>query len=97
MNIHDKGTMPDGTAIQIENWHANYDFIAPNSMIAAYPISKYTHAGGFSPKAGEPYRFAFCFKTEADAERAFKALLAGKKTLKDYADRLDNPKYANCL
>jgi len=97
MTIIKKGVMPDGTNIQIEDWHDNYDFMPRASTIASYPISKTTKEGSFAPKAGEQYRFAFDFEDTDSALMAFEALISGSKVLADYRDKIDNSKYADCV
>ena len=89
--------MPDGTNIQIEDWHDDYDFMPKARTIASYPISKTTKEGGFAPKAGERYRFAFNFQDAEEASAAFDTLIAGSKQLADYKDKIENLKYADCV
>ena len=97
MTIIKKGVMPDGTNIQIEDWHDNYNFMPRASTVASYPISKTTKEGSFAPKAGEQYRFAFNFEDADSALMAFETLISGSKVLADYRDKIDNPKYADCV
>lgn len=53
MKVLETGAMPDGTKIQIEDWHENYKFLAPASTLGAYPISKVDLDGQFAPKKVE--------------------------------------------
>ena len=94
MIIIEKATTPDGSVIQIEDWHKNYKFIPPRSSIGAYAKSKKTKPGAFSPNKNEMYRFGISFDSADEAQAAFDELIDGTKTLKDYASRC---KYGDCL
>lgn len=97
MKVLEKGTMPNGTAIQIEEWHENYSFYPYGSTLASYPKSKMSHEGAFSPKGNQPYRFHFNFNSKQEAKEAFENLKNGITELKDYIDYMHDPKYADCL
>lgn len=97
MKILQKGTMPNGTKIQIEDWSKDYNFKFYSSTLASYPISKTNHKGSFAPKEGKLYRFAFDFKTEEEAKNAFNSLIKGNKSLLDYKEYLNRKEYINCI
>lgn len=89
-----KGVMPDGTAIQIEDWSDVYPDIYPqNNTLAAYPISKWSIPGAFAPKAGEQFRAGFDFPDCRACAKAFEDLTSGTKTLADFVDRLERHEY----
>lgn len=88
--------MPDGTEIQIEDWHDNYT--APYaSTITAYPISKINCSGTYAPKKNARFRAQFDFPSEAETRDAFHTLISGAKKLDDYIPNLHDPKYAGCI
>ena len=97
MKVLENAVMPDGTKIQLEEWHENYDFMPYADGIAAYPVSKANHKGSFSPKYGERYRAGFHFDSTDLAREAFYNLKSGNAVLKDYAKYLWCPEYADCL
>lgn len=96
MKIIKKGTTPGGTPIQIEDWHMSYSFMAEASTLAAYPLSNKTKEGTYAPKAGEKYRFQFNFEDAEECQKAFTALEQGA-SLSEYADKMQNPIYVDCL
>jgi hypothetical protein len=98
MRVIKTNKLPDGTVILIENWNEDYSSVFPaNGTIAAYPISKYTIPGAFSPKAGEIFRAQFDFDSAEQTGEAFNSLVNGEKQLTDYIDRLYYPRHAPCL
>jgi hypothetical protein len=97
MKVLEKGTMPDGTAIQIEEWNETYSFMPFGNVLASYPKSKVSHEGGFAPKGNETYRFSFDFKSNDEAKKAFEELELGTKVLADYKELISIPKYADCI
>lgn len=97
MQVIKRAVMPDGTKIQIEDWHDNYSFIARRGTVAAYPVSKATIPGSFEPSAGVKFRVSFDFDHESDAEQAFNKLVSGEAQLRDFIERMNNPKHAPCL
>jgi hypothetical protein len=98
MKVLQKGIMPDGTHIQIEEWHESYDFIPYGSTMASYPISNRTKPGAFAPKAGEQYRFSFDFSSAEEALKAFKSLESGEAVLSDYRENMsDKMRYGECI
>lgn len=97
MKIIKKGTMPDETSIQIEDWSENYSFHNYADTLASYPISKATHSGTYAPKAGESYRFSFRFGSFEEAEQAFNDLLKGDKDLSDFKHLMNRLEYRNCI
>lgn len=98
MQILEKGIMPDGTVIKIEEWNQDYSFIPYGNTLASYPKSKANHKGSFAPKLDEKYRFQFSFKSNIEAKKAFNDLLLGEKSLIDYKDNFSSDnKYLNCI
>lgn len=65
--------------------------------IASYPISKLTAGGVYGPRGGERYRFEFNFTDAEEAMTAFDNLIAGRNELRDFKDKIDSPKYADCV
>lgn len=84
MKILDKGKMINNTVIQIEDWSEDYKFMPYGSIIAAYPISKHSLDGQFSPKRGRSFRFQIDFNSYEEAKEVFNKLVTGKKSLTDY-------------
>jgi len=97
MKILEKGIMPNGTKIQIEEWNENYSFMPYGRTLASYPKSKVSHKGPFSPKGNVVFRCEFDFKSHEEAKEAFNELLAGTKELVDFKENLYYPKYADCI
>lgn len=89
-----RGIMPDGTAIQIEDWSGVYpDIYLQASTLAAYPVSKWSIPGAFAPKAGEQFRAGFDFRDCRVCAQAFEDLSSGAKTLADFVDCLERREY----
>lgn len=82
-----KNIMPDGTAIQIEDWSKIYSCFIEDSTLAAYPISKWNCKGSFSPKIGKTFRAEFEFNNAKECREAFDSLVSGETTLLDYIDK----------
>ena len=97
MKVITSGIMPDGTAIQIEDWNENYSFMPYGSTLVSYSKSKVSHEGQFSPKGNEIYRFQFDFKNEKDCKIAFDKLISGESVLSDYKEFMYNKKYQDCI
>lgn len=98
MKIIKKGKFPDGTDLQLEDWSEAYPGVfQKNATVSAYPVAVCSLPGQFSPKIGEKFRAQFEFDTGEQAKEAFRALLAGEKSLVDYAPLLWNKNYAPCL
>jgi hypothetical protein len=98
MKVIERATMPNGTAIQIENWNEDYpNVFASCSTLAAYPISKASHKGSFSPKHNQKFRAQFDFTSYDEAKQALDSLVSGKNLLADYASHLDSQEYADCI
>ena len=75
MNVLEKATMPDGTAIVIEDCRADYDYIPRDELtLAAFP-------------GKPPIRVDFNFK-DSHIYNVFAALKDGKSTLKAYTANL---------
>ena len=74
MKVLQRGQMPDGTEIQIEEWSENYSFYAYGSMVAAYPKNRY----------GEKVRANKTFESAEEAEMSFNALKNCDKILADF-------------
>lgn len=93
MRIVNKGVMPDGTKIQLEDWSEDYPFYAPVAHIAAYPIAKESRdrAGVWCyPERRKPFRLSFYFGMDTSAELAFLSLLDGEKGLADFSAYADD-------
>lgn len=110
MRILAKGTMPDKTRIQIEDWSEDIPSLhAKNDVVAAYPIAKqsatrseYVGISGMPsvweyPQRYRTFRLALRFPSSVDAETAYNNLLNGNAVLLDYADYMEEKKYAKCL
>lgn len=97
MKVLERGTMPNGTHIQIEEWNENYNFMPYGSTLATYPKSKMSHAGSFAPKGNENYRFSFEFETNEEAQTAFNDLKEGNKELSDFKMFMRDKKYIDCI
>jgi len=83
--------MPDGTAIQLENWEDSYpDHPTLWWAIGAYPTSKHESGRLFGPQRGEIFRLTISFESDADAVEAFEKLNRGEATLLDYRDKFWN-------
>lgn len=74
MKVLQRGQMPDGTEVQIEEWSENYLCYAYGSLVAAYPKNRY----------GEKVRADKIFGSAEEAVKAFNALKNGDKTLADF-------------
>ena len=96
-----RGVMPNGTCIQLENWHDIYDFKPANATIGAYPIAKESCPSiwaGEYPKKGEAFRCFFEFNNEEDALEAYTNLICGYKCLVEYLDNYSgDPEYKKCI
>lgn len=97
MKVLQTGIMPNGTHIQIEEWHENYSFMPYGSTIASYPKSKVSHEGNYAPKGNQIYRFAFNFESEQETKDIFNSLLSGEKKLVDIRTNLNRKEYADCI
>ena len=89
MKVIERATTPNGIEIQIEDWSANYNFMAYAGTVAAYPIAQESGRNQFEPKIGEKFRLAFDFKSTELAATCFEQLKTGKKRLTDYASDKD--------
>jgi hypothetical protein len=95
MKVLEKGIMPNGTPIQIEEWNENYSFMPYGSMIASYPKSKVSHDGSYAPKGNQTYRFSF--DTAEETKKAYTELISGVKTLTDFKENLSRKEYEDCI
>ena len=96
MKVIRKGTTPNGTHIQIEDWSEDYTFYNKNATIGFYPIAIHDiydeenpHFPAY-PKRGETFRSEFDFNTEKEAKEAFDALQSGEKSFMDFLDNYSN-------
>lgn len=94
--IIEKAVMPDGTAIQIEDWSAVYPGTVYAWMIGAYPIAKHYSEKYFGPRKGEIFRCGLIFPDEREARSVFYRLMHGR-SLTDFKDRFWNPEDAEYL
>lgn len=97
MNILEKSKMKDGTKIQIEDWHDEYNFMEKGSTLVAYPKSKMNMEGEYSPKLNRTFRASFNFDNAKDTMEAFKGLKHGIKRLSDFKEYMNNPKNNECI
>lgn len=74
MKVLQRGQMPDGTEVQIEEWSENYLFYVYGGLVAAYPKNRY----------GEKVRASKIFVSAEEAAKTFNALKNGDKTLADF-------------
>ena len=75
MTVKERAVMPDGTKIQIEDWHENFSIYAEASTIAAYPKDRH----------GKAFRASRSFESAEVAKCAFENLISGACTLSDYS------------
>ena len=100
MKIVDKGVMPDGTKIQIEDWSMDYDSQTYGSTVAAYPVATettYLPSGIQYPKKGKTFRLDLEFGSNEETKAAFDELQAGRKDLVDYKENAYNRKLYESL
>lgn len=83
MKVVKRDLMPNGTKIQIEDWNKEYSFKNKNSTIGAYPISKHSLEGQFSPKRNRSFRFTMELENEKETQNIFNKLIAGEIGLLD--------------
>lgn len=88
MKILQKDKMPNGTAIQLEDWSEDYLFMDYASTIGVYPISKYNSQKQFGPKQGKPFRIDLDFNSQEEAGKAYTDLIEGKTNLLDYIHQM---------
>lgn len=88
MQVIERAKMPDGTRIQIENWHDDYSFMPYAGMVAAYPMINARDLSPFAPKDKSTCRVDFNYDNEAGARNAFEKLKSGEKSLADFKDNL---------
>ena len=98
MNIIRRGTgyLSDGTAIYIEDWTPDKVWHNPY-IVAAFPVSKVTLPGTWSPDAGRKFRYGMMFETFYEAADCADRLMCGKAKLSDYAEYLERKEYAQCV
>ena len=91
--IIDTAVMPDGTKIQLEDWHSENSKEYPNLYgyaIAAYPIAKNSGRSGWT-RIGEEFRVTICRNEHMQYSddmvlSDYEALKNGTKTLADLKD-----------
>ncbi len=99
MQVIRKGTTPNGTDIQIEDWSEDYSCHKKNATIGFYPMAteniykegtekiKEDHPDWIPyPKRGETFRASLNFDTEMEALEAFVLLENGCREFTDYMD-----------
>lgn len=86
--IRATGKMPDGTAIQLENWEDTYPEL-PDLWwaIGAYPVAKHGSGRLFGPRKGEIFRLTISFASDAEAVDAMQKLINGEAELLTYRDK----------
>ena len=95
--IIDSAVLPDGTKIQLEDWHSENTKAFPNLyvyMIGAYPIAKNTNKWGLI-KTGERFRLdiarnEYAKYTDDMVLADYEALKNGTKTLADLREHFWN-------
>jgi hypothetical protein len=91
MKVVKKGQMPDGTAIQLEDWSEDYPKIFSGELkLVAYPIAKHTTGGEFGPRRGESFRYAINGQPTEVAQNAYVDLVSGSKQLLDFSEYVDH-------
>lgn len=90
------GYLSDGTAIYIEDWTTDNLGYCPY-IVAAFPVSKVTLPGTWSPDAGRKFRYGMMFQTFKEADECAHRLMRGEAELKDYAHCLERDEYAQCV
>lgn len=97
MKIIEKSKMPDGTEIQLEDWHGkntkDYNDLY-GYVIGVYPVAKNSGRLGWV-KSGERFRISISYNkfanyTDEMVLNDFEALKNGKKTLSDLKDHFFN-------
>ena len=89
MKVLEKGTMQDGTKIQIEDWKEDYSHVKTLN-VATYPIAANTSESGFIER-NKTFRLDInSFNNDNEVLKAFKDLLSGNKTISDFADQFYN-------
>lgn len=95
--IIDSAVLPDGTKIQLEDWHSENTKAFPNLygyMIGAYPIAKNTGKWGWV-RAGETFRLSigrneYAKYTDDMVLADYESLKNGTKTLANLRDHFDD-------
>mgnify|MGYP007105713496 CR=1 FL=1 len=97
MKIIEKSKMPDGTLIQLEDWHdkntKDYNDLY-GYVIGVYPVAKNSGRLGWV-KSGERFRISISYNkfanyTDEMVLNDFEALKNGEKTLSDLKDHFFN-------
>lgn len=103
MEVIKKGTMPDGTKIQIENWMGDYPSVYTTYTIAAYPILKQhppkEHSWLFRKHERIRYELMRNWNNNAETEEAFEGLCNGTYSLKDFENHvaMDQKWITDCI
>lgn len=94
MKVLEKGEMPNGTKIQIEDWSNDYDFYKFGNFLVAYPIATHSGTGAWVyPTQNEAFRLELHCNNYEQAKQVFDDLANGTKTLQDYAHLVFEKKY----
>ena len=94
MQILDRSIMPNGTAIQLEDWSEHNTAEYPSLyglQIGAYPIAKNSDDRYHLTQRGRPFRLTIAHNeykgyTNEMIRADYEALKAGEKTLEDLAE-----------
>jgi hypothetical protein len=97
MKVLERANLPDGTDIQLEDWHENNTPELPDLYgftIAAYPIAKNTGKWRII-QGGKKFRLSidnnkYKNYTDEDVKADYEALKFGEKTLQDLAEHFWN-------
>ena len=95
--IIDKAVLPNGTKIQLEDWHENNTTNYPELYgytIAAYPVAKNSSRMGWI-KVNDTFRLAIGFNkytgyTDEKVLKDYETLKNGEKTLADLREHFNN-------
>lgn len=90
LKVIERGTLPDGTAVQLESWGENGHDLA----IAAYPVAQRSSRSYYTA-AGERFRLhigsnPYTGYTDEMVQADYVSLLAGEKSLYDLSERFWN-------
>jgi hypothetical protein len=97
MKIMLKGTTPDGTKIQIEDWSEDYPTLyKKSSTIGFYPMCKtniYREDKPYLPaypERNKTFRASLNFDNETETKEAFLLMCGGSKNFLSYMDKYDS-------
>lgn len=86
MKIIQKGKMPNGVEVQLEDWSEHNSPEYPNLYgltIGAYPTAVHSGKYGFI-RAGASFRLSLIAETDAEVSAMYDQLIKGEATLADF-------------